>query len=102
MLNPITVHVRITAQPGKSLELQSFLTGALPQIRAATGCHGARVLADTEQEDSILLVEEWASVSRHEAHVAKLVESGLMGQVMTMAAAPPTSEYFAATGPGTN
>lgn len=97
MLNPITVHVHVTAQPGKSSELRDFLTTALPQIRQAPGCHGARVLADAEQEDAVLLVEQWASVARHEAHVASLMESGLMDRVMSMAAAPPRSEYFAST-----
>ena len=99
MLNPITVHVHLVAQPGKASELQRFLAAALPRIRQAPGCHGARVLCDTEQEDSLLLVEQWASVARHEAHVASLVEGGLMDQVMTMAAAPPRSEYFASARP---
>ena len=102
MIKPITVHVHITAQPGKSMELQSLLTAGLPQVRQSPGCHGAQLLADAEQEGSLVLIEQWSSVDRHEAHVARLVEGGLMDQVMTMAAAPPRSEYFAATGPGTN
>ena len=102
MLNPITVHVRITAQPGKSSELKDFLASALPQVRQSPGCHGAQLLADAEQEDALLLIEQWASVARHEDHVAKLQSSGLMDRVMTLAAAPPRSEYFAASGPGSN
>ena len=102
MNTPITVHVHFSAKPGKSLELQSFLSSALVDVRQVPGCSGARILADAEHEGELMLVEQWASVTRHEEHVAALVDGGLMAQLLSLTTSAPRSEYFSVTGPGTH
>ncbi len=99
MLEPITVHIHLTAKPGRAAALCGFLERSLAGVRQADGRHGARLIVDAEQEDRLLLVEQWSSVQRHEAHVARLVEAGLMNEVMALATEAPRSEYFAITGP---
>ena len=74
MINPVTVHVQLTAQPERAGALRDMLCQALVAIRQSPGCQGARLLTDAEQPDRILLVEQWASVQRHEEHVQSLVD----------------------------
>ena len=93
MSKPLTVLINFSVPAENTAQLVELLRNALPKIRSVDGCSGATLLTDSEREDHVMLVEQWASVDAHQAHVAALQEEGMFDTVVELAGGPPTWTY---------
>ena len=82
------------SQPGGIDTLKSAFVEVLPDTRAYDGCHGVTVHQDQDDPDVLVLVETWETREHYERYLAWRVETGLIGQLETMLAGPPSIRYF--------
>lgn len=74
--------------------MKSYLAEIFPETREYDGCRAIDVYFNTEDEDSIVLVEHWDSRAHHEKYLHWRTESGVMDKIGGMLAGPPSMRYF--------
>lgn len=90
----VTVIVEVQAKPDRAEEVAAIFEGILPETRAYEGCQGLRLVRNLDDAANLLVIERWASREHYERYLAWRVESGLVGRVEAMAAAPPSIRFF--------
>ena len=70
-MSKIILLVTYTAKPGKRQEYLHELTdtGILQKVREENGCLGYDFYESAEQEDTLLLVEEWQDADSQKLHL---------------------------------
>ena len=81
-------------QPGMGEALLTAFTTALVDTRAYDGCISVETLVDTENPDTIMLIEEWESRGQQEAYLAWRVESAMIEMLAPVLAEPFEMHYF--------
>lgn len=90
----VLAYIQIQAKQGRGKELINAFNDPLIRTREQSECLEARLFADTEDGDRLLLIEVWTSAEAHNAYVASLVTSGGLEPLMSLMAGPPTSAHF--------
>ena len=75
-----TIHVLFQCQTGKGADLLAILSSdqGLVATRAFEGCESIEAYTDTDNPDTIVLWEKFATRADHEAYLAWRVETGLL------------------------
>ena len=63
------VSIRMTASPGKRMEITQALASLMGSIRAKKGCHGCNCYQSVEDEDELCLLGEWDSQESLDSHL---------------------------------
>lgn len=74
-------------------ELFAFLDKNLPNVRSFKGNEYVKVLIDNDN-DEMLLDEQWRSVEAHQAYIQCITDSGVLQQLGQFLTQPPTIKYF--------
>ena len=89
--------VAVTFKP-KSEHLTAF-TEAMQSVKnelpSVDGCEGVRVMTRHDDPAVFMLIEDWESADKHEAHINNLVASGEWAGLEKMLAEQPTSVILA-------
>ena len=80
--------LRMVAPPGRRDEIVDVLRWLAGPVRAHRGCAGCRILQDLDDEDALVLVEEWTSRRAFERHLRSDDYRRLLA-VAELAAEPP-------------
>ncbi|MBV9080273.1 MAG: antibiotic biosynthesis monooxygenase [Elusimicrobia bacterium] len=88
-MSEITVTARARAKSGKEKELEDALRAVTGPTHAETGCRRYAVHRDLQDKSSFLIVERWASIADHQAHMATPHVQELFRKVPGLVAAPP-------------
>lgn len=70
------ITIAFTASPGKREALVAKLIEIIPDTQAFDGCNHIMFTESQEVPGSLLLIEDWDSMSRYEAYKAWRRESG--------------------------
>lgn len=81
------------SQNGKADQLFEFLNSILPIITNSKGCLSCEILKDTEEENKIVILEEWESIEDHKNSIKNIPPENMM-KAMTMLAEPPSGNYY--------
>lgn len=91
-----TVTLLFPCQPGKGKDLLEILTTALVETRAYDGCVSVETYFDSDQPDSIVLIEKWDSRVQNEKYMKWRIETGLVDMLTPILAAPLEVRYLEA------
>jgi len=89
-----TVLVELKVKPGTGDEIVAAMKSILPDTRSYDGNIGISVIRDQDDQDVVVLVEEWESKAHHEKYLAWRTETGVMDTLVGMVAEPPSIRYF--------
>lgn len=91
----MSVRVTISCQvkPDQIKALLPFLEDNLPNVRGFKGNVQVRVLFD-ENNNEILLDEEWLTVESHLAYLSFINKNGVMDELGSFLCSPPNIKYF--------
>ncbi len=89
-----TVLLELKVKPGTGDEVLATLKGILPDTRSYDGNIGINVIRNLDDQDVLVLVEEWESKAHYEKYLAWRTETGVMDTLMEMVAEPPSIRYF--------
>jgi quinol monooxygenase YgiN len=81
-------------QPGMGAALLTAFETALVDTRAFDGCLSVETLVDSDNPDTIMLLEDWESRSQQEAYLAWRVETGMVEMLAPVLAEPFEMHYF--------
>ena len=90
----VLAYIQIRAKQGTGKELIKAFNDPLIRTREQAECLEARLFADTEDGDRLLLIEVWTSAEAHNEYVASLVTSGAFEPLMSLLAGSPTATHF--------
>ena len=82
------------AAPGKAAALRAFLQSIIGIVEAAPGCLGCELLAGSEDDSRLVIIERWESAADHQA-AAKLIPREKVAEVQPLLADPPKGRYYA-------
>jgi quinol monooxygenase YgiN len=81
-------------QPGLGASLLAAFTATLGDTRAFDGCVSVETYVDSDNPDTIMLIEDWESRGQQEAYLEWRVESGMIDMLAPILAAPFEMHYF--------
>ena len=90
----VRVILEVRAKPGTGNELVALLKSILTDTRAYEGCTGVDVLQNTDDSDSVAVVETWDSHEQYEKYLAWQRERGTSDRLMKALADPPSIRHF--------
>jgi quinol monooxygenase YgiN len=89
----IDVIVRLKTKPGTTQAMLEGLQGILPDTRAFHGCRRVDVVRDSDDLETVFLLEEWEERANHEAYMAWRAERGDLDGLAEVLVEPPTFTY---------
>ncbi|MFC2035386.1 putative quinol monooxygenase [Chloroflexota bacterium] len=90
----VLVLVEAPVKPEEISNMKSYLAEVYPATRAYDGCQGIDAYFNTEDKDSIVMIEHWESRAQHEKYLGWRTETGVMAKLGSMLAGPPIIRYF--------
>lgn len=90
----VLVLLEAQVKPEDVSNMKSYLTEILPESRTYEGCQAMDMYFNTENENSMVIIERWDSRSHHEKYLGWRTETGVMGKIGGMLAGPPSIRYF--------
>ena len=84
---------RFEAKEGMAINLHEFLMSIVPLIEQSQGCASCQVLQNQENHNEFVVIEEWGSVSAHQAS-AKNIPPEKIRAVMPLLANAPNGSYY--------
>lgn len=90
----VTVLLEIKAKAGTGGALVGVFKDILPDTRAYEGCISVDVLQNSDDPDTLVLVEVWEQKQNHEKYMGWRTETGLVEQLMAAVEGPPSIRYF--------
>lgn len=81
-------------QPGKGVDLLGALSVALVETRAFNGCVSVQTFVDSDDPDTITLIEQWESRADQEKYLTWRLESGMMEMLEPIVSAPPEFHFL--------
>jgi len=97
MPNAIEFIITFDVKPDRTADFNALLASVQTDLPKIEGCKGVRIFRHAEAEQpTFTLLESWDDKSLHQAHVARLQESGDWDTIETMLAAPPNGHYMQA------
>ena len=75
----VIIFIRIKVQPEKRKELSQTLHSIVEKIRKENGCLHSGFYQDAENENDILMVEEWATQKDSDDHLRSDIFTVLIG-----------------------
>lgn len=88
------VLVSFTARPDAAATFQALMAQVRNDLPAVPGCHAVRVFTQHENPCKVTLLETWASVAAHQAHIAQVVSSGAWDALAAHLSEAPESRYL--------
>ena len=88
------VILEVRAKPGTGAELIAFFRSILPETRAHEGCTGVETLQNSDDADSVIVVEDWESREQYENYLTWRREKGTSDQLKETLAEPPVIRHF--------
>lgn len=67
-------------KPGTGAQMRQLVKGMVPGLLQVDGCESMRVFAHPEQDDWVVSMETWQTVEAHDAHVQRMIDSGILNQ----------------------
>ena len=92
------VTMELSVKPERLQELKDAFKAILPDTRAYDGFEAVYVAQNVEDENSVVLMEHWASKEHFEKYIAWRTETGVVDQLMSMVTQPPTTTLLNDTG----
>jgi quinol monooxygenase YgiN len=90
----LKVTLLFKCQPGMGESLLAAFTASLGDTRAFDGCVSVATFIDSDNPDTIMLIEDWDSRSQQEAYLAWRVETGMIELLAPILAAPFEMHYL--------
>ena len=90
---PVKVTLNCKLQSDKFEALQIFLEENLPNVRGFEGCRNVTVYF-SEDKESMLLDETWASAEAHQKYIQFITEKGVLDKLVEFLSGPPEIQYF--------
>ena len=75
----VIIFVRINVRPEKRKELSQTLLSIVDEVRKASGCRQASFYQDIENENDIIVIEEWATQKDADDHLRSDIFTVLLG-----------------------
>jgi len=82
-----------TAKAGADQQLHEFLSSVMTTIKSSPGCISCTLLRGAEDQHQLAIIEEWDSISAHQA-AASLIPPEQLAQVVALFAKPPVGTYY--------
>ncbi len=82
--------------PGMGAVLLDAFSTSLGDTRAFDGCRSVETFVDSDNPDTILLIEEWDSRAQQEAYLTWRVETGMLDLLAPLLADPFEMHYLEA------
>ena len=93
----VRVILEVKAKPGTGDELVAFFRSILPETRAYEGCTSVDALQNSDDADSVVVVEEWETHEQYENYLAWQRERGTSDRLKQALAEPPSIRHFDVT-----
>ena len=93
----VKVILEVKAKPGTGNELVGFFRSILPETRAYEGCTGVETLQNSDDADTVVVLEEWDSREQYEKYLAWQRERGVSDRLKQALAEPPSVRHFDVT-----
>ena len=90
----LKVTLLFKCQPRMGATLLDAFTASLGDTRAFDGCTSVETYVDSDNPDTIMLIEEWESRNQQEAYLGWRVESGMIEMLAPVLAEPFEMHYF--------
>ena len=90
----IVVILKVTASDGNTEAVKQLFIDTLPDTRAFDGCNGVSAYTVQDQPDVVTMIEKWESREHYEKYMAWRSTTSAMGELMELAAGPPSIEYL--------
>ena len=84
----VIIFFRIKVRPEKRKELSQTLHSIVKQVKKESGCRQASFYQDIENENDIIVIEEWASQKDADDHLQSDIFTVLIG-AGTLMSRPP-------------
>ena len=89
-----TVLLELKVKPGTGDKVIATMKSILPDTRSYDGNIGVDVIRNQDDQDVLVLVEEWESKATYEKYLAWRTETGTIDTLMEVVAEPPSIRYF--------
>jgi len=97
MPNTTQFLITFAVKPDRIPDFAAMLATVKTDLPNVDGCQSVRIFQhDTDAQDCFTLLETWDDKSLHQAHVARLQESGDWDTIEAMLATPPNGHYMQA------
>lgn len=83
------------ALAGKGPEVVAAFQEVLPKICTAEGCESCELLINAENQDQVVIIEQWRDISAHQA-AAKLIDPKDFQRIMGLLEGKPSGTYYTA------
>jgi quinol monooxygenase YgiN len=90
----VTVLLEAPVKPENVSNMKSYMAELLPDSRKYEGCRGMDVYFNTEDKNTMVVLERWDSRQHHEKYLGWRTETGVMDKIGGMLAGPPSIRYF--------
>ena len=84
----VIIFFRIKVRPEKRKELSQTLHSIVKQVKKESGCRQASFYQDIENENDIIVIEEWATQKDADDHLRSDIFTVLMGAGTLMSRQP--------------
>lgn len=98
-MSALDVVATIVAKPGRGDAVAELLAGALETVRAEDGCLRYDLYRVRRDDDTLVMVEQWASSEALKAHGSSEFFVGLSGRLGPELAGPPAVRILEPVGP---
>jgi quinol monooxygenase YgiN len=75
-------------QEGKGADLLAAFSASLEDTRAFDGCRSVETFVDSDNPDTIILIEDWDTRDQQEKYLAWRIESGMIEMLAPIMAEP--------------
>ena len=90
----VKVILEVQAKPECVDELKATFEAILPDTRSYTGCIEVKVLANQDDPENLILLEQWQTRADYEAYVAWRAEQGTLESLGELMASAPSIRYY--------
>ncbi len=90
----VTVLLELQLQEDKVDTLLQTMKEILPDTRGYDGCIGVEVVQNQDEPANIVLIQKWETRPHYEKYLAWRTETGVVEQLGTLVAAPPSIKFF--------
>ncbi|NIP38804.1 MAG: hypothetical protein GWO07_08680 [Candidatus Dadabacteria bacterium] len=90
----IMVLVQADIKPEFTSEMKSFLDKILPDTRAYDGCNFIDVYFDVDNENNMVLVEQWDSREHYKKYHEWRTETGVIDKIRNMVDGSASIRFF--------
>lgn len=88
------VLVEVKAKVGTGGDLVDLFEQILPDTRAFEGCMSVDVYRHQDDQDVVVLVEQWQTRAHYEKYFSWREETGALAQLVERLDGPPSLRYF--------